>query len=86
MPEGAAPAQDATAQSAPAAPGCLASGDGYLRLLQIDEADGMLRVFSYSPFMQDFNFFDTPESQHEKYKDDPADEEYELPLPWLLKP
>lgn len=58
-------------------------GDGYLRLLQMDEAAGLMRVYTYSPVKDDFNFFDTPESQHEKYTADPEDEEYELPIPWL---
>ena len=60
-------------------------GSGYMRFLQIDEAKGELRVYSYSPVTDDYVYYDTPESQHEKYADDPADEEYILPLPWIVK-
>ncbi|MDO5111645.1 MAG: metallophosphoesterase [Clostridia bacterium] len=58
-------------------------GDGYLRLLQMDEQAGIMRVYTYSPVKLDYNYFDTPESQREKYRAEPEDEEYELPLPWI---
>ena len=58
-------------------------GDGYMRLLQMDEGAGVMRIYTYSPVKKDFNYFDTPASQHEKYKASPEDEEYTLPLPWL---
>ena len=58
-------------------------GRGYLRFIQIDEAMEELRVYSYSPLMDDYVYYDDPEHQAEKYAADPAGETVCLPLPWL---
>lgn len=58
-------------------------GSGYLRFLQIDEAKGELRAYSYSPVQKDYVYYDEPEHRAEKYAADPAGEYQELPLPWL---
>ncbi len=60
-------------------------GSGYIRFLQIDENKHTLRVYSYSPVKDDYIYYDTPESQAEKYPGDPAKEEYILSLPWREK-
>ena len=57
-------------------------GDGYLRLLQIDEAAGLIRYYSYSPYLDDYTYFDEPAHQLENYAFDPAGEEGVLPIPW----
>lgn len=57
-------------------------GGGYMRFLQIDEAAGRMRVYSYSPVKDDYRYYDEPGAQDEKYAADPAREYEELPLPW----
>lgn len=47
-------------------------GDGYLRLLQVDEANGKMRILSYSPTLSDYDMFDGLEQR----------ESLVLPLPW----
>ena len=59
-------------------------GDGYLRLLQIDEEAGLIRYYSYSPYLDDYTYFDEPAHLLEKYAFDPAGEEGILPIPWPL--
>lgn len=58
-------------------------GSGYLRFLQIDEAKGEMRVYSYSPLLADYVYYDEPERKAEKYAADPAGEYQQVPLPWL---
>ena len=57
-------------------------GSGYMRFLQIDEAAGVLRAYSYSPYTEDYRYWDEPGTENEKYPVDPANEEIMLPLPW----
>lgn len=57
-------------------------GNAYIRFLQVDEAKGEIRVYSYSPLMRDYNYYDDEEAQEEKYAADPAGEEYILDIPW----
>ena len=57
-------------------------GSGYMRFLQIDEAAGELRAYSYSPYLEDYRYWDEPGTENEKYPVDPANEEITLPLPW----
>ena len=57
-------------------------GSGYMRFLQIDEAAGELRAYSYSPSLEDDRYWDEPGTENEKYPVDPANEEITLPLPW----
>ena len=59
-------------------------GGGYLRLMQINEAEGTMRVLTYSPVFDDFNRFDDPENREEYYPFDEKNEEFTLPLPWTL--
>lgn len=58
-------------------------GDGYLRLLQVDEAAGEIRLYNYSPLHDDFVYYDTEERRAEKYAFDPADEQGCVPIPWF---
>ena len=55
------------------------TGRGFL---QIDEAAGELRAYSYSPYLEDYRYWDEPGTENEKYPVDPANEEITLPLPW----
>ncbi|MDR0839932.1 MAG: metallophosphoesterase [Christensenellaceae bacterium] len=57
-------------------------GGGYMRFLQIDEQEGVIRTYSYSPVAEDYTYFDTPEAQAEKYTADPANESAVYPIPW----
>lgn len=59
-------------------------GGGFLRFMQIDEAAGTLRALSYSPTADDYNYYDAPESQTEKYPASPLFEAYTIPLPWTV--
>ncbi len=58
-------------------------GDGYLRLLQVDEAAGEIRFYNYSPLHDDFVYYDTEEHRAENYAFDPADEQGCVPIPWM---
>ena len=58
-------------------------GSGYMRFIQIDEVLGEMRVYSYSPVLDDYVYYDDPKHQAEEYAVDPADEYARLRLPWL---
>lgn len=60
-------------------------GDGYLRLLEVDEEAGVIRHFSYSPLVDDCVYFDTEEHRAEKHSFSPDGEQGELPIPWIIK-
>ena len=60
-------------------------GGGYLRLIQINEADGTMHVMTYSPVFDDFNRFDDPNNREEYYPFDEKNEEFTLPLPWKVR-
>lgn len=57
-------------------------GSGYMRFLQVDEGEGMIRVYSYSPLLADYRYYDTPGAQDEKYAVDPEREYVQFPIPW----
>ena len=59
-------------------------GGGYLRLMQINEADGTMHVLTYSPVFDDFNRFDDPNNRESYYPFDEKNEEFVLPLPWRM--
>lgn len=58
-------------------------GDGYLRLLQVDEDSGTMHMLTYSPSLDDFNRFDEPENREKHYEIDETSEDFILPLPWI---
>ena len=60
-------------------------GGGYLRLMQINEADGTLQMLTYSPVFDDFNRFDDPNNREQYYSFDERNEEFTLPLPWKIQ-
>lgn len=60
-------------------------GGGYLRLIQIDEAEGTMHVLTYSPVLEDFNRFDDPQNREDYYPFDEKNEEFTLPLPWKIE-
>lgn len=57
-------------------------GSGYMRFLQVDEARGTISMYTYSPLMRDYVYYDEPGTQQEKYAFDPDDETLLLPIPW----
>jgi len=57
-------------------------GDGYMRFMQVDEAEDVIRMYTYSPVKKDFMYFDEAEHAAEKYAADPANEEFVVPIPW----
>ncbi len=58
-------------------------GSGYMRFIQVDEVLGEMRIYSYSPVLDDYVYYDEAEHQVENYAADPAGEYARLPLPWL---
>ena len=60
-------------------------GGGYLRLMQINEADGTMHNLTYSPLLDDFNRFDDPANREKNYDFDERNEEFNLPLPWRIE-
>lgn len=58
-------------------------GDGYIRLLEIDETAGTLKYKTYSPLLDDYSYFDDPEHRKEKYAFGPESEQGEIRLPWV---
>lgn len=59
-------------------------GGGYLRLMQIDDAEGTLHMLTYSPVTDDFNRFDDPDMRETYYEFDETHEEFIVPLPWRI--
>ena len=57
-------------------------GNGYLRLMQIDESAGTIHMLTYSPSDDDFNRFDDPENRELHYEVDETAEEFIIPIPW----
>lgn len=60
-------------------------GGGYVRLIQIDDANGTMRHLTYSPLLGDFNRFDDPANREDYYPFDEKNEEFTLPLPWRIE-
>lgn len=58
-------------------------GEGYLRLLQIDEKQRLMHVMTYSPNLDDFNRFNDPENREKHYEIDETSEDFILELPWM---
>ena len=58
-------------------------GDGYLRLMQVDEAAGEIRFYNYSPLHDDFVYYDTEEHRSENHAFDPDGEQGVVPIPWM---
>ena len=58
-------------------------GNGYLRLLQVDESAGTIHMLTYSPSEEDFNRFDDPENREEHYEIDETAEDFVIPIPWI---
>ena len=59
-------------------------GGGYLRLLQIDESEGILHARTFSPLLLDFNRFDDPAMRESYYPFDERNEDFILALPWRI--
>lgn len=59
-------------------------GGAYLRLMQIDEQAGTMHHLTYSPYFEDYNRFDDPANRETYYPFDEKNEEFTLPLPWMI--
>lgn len=57
-------------------------GDGYIHFLQVDENADVIRYTSYSPYMDDYVYFDEPAHQMEKYAFSAEGEQGQVPIPW----
>lgn len=62
--------------------GPLTGGDGYMRFFDIDEAAGTIGYYSYSPYLDDYTYFDEPKHLREKYAFSPDSEQGSFPIPW----
>lgn len=58
-------------------------GDGYIRFLNINELTGILSYYSYSPYLDDYTYFDDPKHRTEKYSFDPESEQGSFEIPWI---
>ncbi len=58
-------------------------GDGYLRLIQMDEENKKMHILTYSPALDDFNRFDDPAKREIHYEIDETSEDFVLPIPWM---
>ena len=61
-------------------------GGGFMRLIQIDEANGTMHHLTYSPLWDSYNRFADPEQRtlSKYYTFDETHEEFTLPLPWRI--
>lgn len=57
-------------------------GDGYIHFLQVDDNADVIRYTSYSPYMDDYVYFDEPAHQMEKYAFSAEGEQGQVPIPW----
>ena len=57
-------------------------GDGYIHFLQVDDNVDVIRYTSYSPYMDDYVYFDEPAHQMEKYAFSAEGEQGQVPIPW----
>lgn len=57
-------------------------GSGYFRLMQFDDVTGVIRVKTYSAYLDDYNWLDDPSHNEERYMMDERSEEFELFMPW----
>lgn len=57
-------------------------GNGYLRLLQFDDAAGTIHFLTYSPSEDDFNRFDDPLNRETHYEVDETAEDFVIAMPW----
>ncbi len=58
-------------------------GSGYMKFLQINESADTIELYSYSPLLDDYVYFDEPERQEEKYATPPERETLVLDIPWI---
>lgn len=58
-------------------------GDCYLKLLEVDEAAGVIRHYAYSPLLNDYTYYDTEEHQAENHSFLPDGECGEVKIPWM---
>lgn len=57
-------------------------GSGYFRLMQFDEEKGEVRILTYSPYLNDFNWLDDPDHREKRYEMDEKSETFTLKMPW----
>lgn len=57
-------------------------GSGYFRLLQFDDEANIIRILSYSAYLNDYNWLDDPGNHEPRYMMDVTSEEFTLNMPW----
>ncbi len=57
-------------------------GNGYMRFLEIDEGTGTIHYYSYSPYLDDYRYFDDPANASERLSFSPEGEDGTVPIPW----
>lgn len=57
-------------------------GNGYLRLMQVDEAAGTIKMVTYSPLTDDYNMFDDGLELDARYWMDSSAEDFTIDIPW----
>lgn len=57
-------------------------GSGYFRIMQFDDNASEIRIFSYSDYLQDYNWLDDPSHNEPRYMMDVSSEDFSLPMPW----
>ncbi len=56
-------------------------GSGYMMFFEVDEAQGEIRVYTYSPVLEDYSHFDE-ETHNKYYKQAPQWETFVMDIPW----
>lgn len=57
-------------------------GSGYIRFFQIDEENGEMRLYAYSPYLKDYNLFDNEGLTYTHYNVAAENETLVLDIPW----
>ncbi len=57
-------------------------GGGYFRIMQVNDAEGVIHMITYSPHRDDYNLLDNGETTDERYILDTSLEEFTAVIPW----
>lgn len=58
-------------------------GSGFMRFFKVDEEEGKIYMYSYSPYLDEYVYFDEPERLEEKYATPPERETLVFDIDWL---
>lgn len=61
-------------------------GSGYMMFFEVNEADGRIRVYTYSPLLDDYVCFDDEVAKKGRYSGAPKSECTVLDIPWIGEP